>query len=153
VVSLEGISGKFRSLFSRKEPRVLVAEDDDSVRTLCAAALSRDGYAVDSVANGRDALAKLENGDYVAVLLDLGMPFVHGSTVISMIEQRRPDLLRRVIVMTGVHEAVLDPIFGHVGAVLRKPLTVEQIQSVVRRCCMNEAMAAVTAAGDATVRV
>jgi DNA-binding NtrC family response regulator len=153
---LESITGKLRRFLGvQSEPRVLVAEDDESVRVLCAAALSRAGYAVVQAADGREALQKLEEGgDFVAVLLDLGMPYVHGSTVINVIERRRPDLLRRLIVMTGVHEAAVDPFFGRVGAVMRKPLTVEQIQAVVRRCSMNETMlAAATVAGETTARV
>jgi DNA-binding NtrC family response regulator len=153
VSTFEKITGKFRKLFggARDVPRVLIAEDDDSVRELCSAALSREGYLVETAADGREALAKLEHGDYVAVLLDLSMPFVHGSTVVSMVERRRPDLLRRLIVITGMHEAALDPFFGRVGAVMRKPLTLDQLRSVVRRCCMNETMLAV--AGDTTASI
>lgn len=154
---LQEISGKFRRLFTRAAdvPRVLIAEDDESVRVLCAAAVMRAGFMPETAADGREALTKLEEGDfdYVAVLLDLGMPFVHGSTLVNVIEKRRPDLLRRLIVMTGAHEAALDSLFGRVAAVLRKPVTVDQIQSAVRSCTMRETMIAATAVGEATLRV
>jgi DNA-binding NtrC family response regulator len=111
--------------------RVLVADDDDCVRTLCVTTLRREGYHVDSASNGREALAKIDLNDYHAVLLDLGMPYVHGATLLSIITQTKPQTLRRVLVMTGAPDAAVDPLIGVVGAILRKPLTIETLTNVV----------------------
>ena len=101
--------------------RVLVADDDDCVRTLCVTALRREGYHVDSATNGREALQKL----------DLSMPFVHGSPLLSIITQTKPLMARRVMVMTGAPDAAVEPLIGVAGAILRKPLDIETLCRVV----------------------
>ncbi len=111
--------------------RVLVADDDDCVRTLCVTALRREGYHVDSATNGREALQKLDLNDYHAVVLDLSMPFVHGSPLLSIITQTKPLMARRVMVMTGAPDAAVEPLIGVAGAILRKPLDIETLCRVV----------------------
>ena len=92
----------------------------------------RSGYAIDAATNGREAMELFEANDYDAILLDLFMPFMHGSTVVSLIGQKRPDMLRRVIVVSGARDEVLEPLFANTGAILHKPITVEILRSVVR---------------------
>jgi DNA-binding NtrC family response regulator len=111
--------------------RVLVADDDPHIRTLCVTALRREGYLVDSVVDGREALNRIETTDYHAVLLDLGMPYVHGSTLLSIISQTKPEMLRRVLVMTGAPNGAVDPLVGVAGAILRKPIELELLTRVV----------------------
>jgi two-component system nitrogen regulation response regulator GlnG len=126
--------------------RVLIADDDDAVRALCTEALRRAGYGVETAADGRDALAKLELHDYHALLLDLSMPYVHGATLLSILGQTRPEMLRRVLVITGASEAAIDPMIGIVGAVLRKPLSVETLIHAVDQAGPSDPF-------DQTVRV
>jgi DNA-binding NtrC family response regulator len=111
--------------------RVLVADDDDCVRTLCVTALRREGYLVESVVDGREALKKLDHGEYHAVVLDLGMPHVHGATVLSVIAKTRPEMLRRIIVLTGAPDAVIEPIMGLVSGILRKPADLDTLTRYV----------------------
>lgn len=114
--------------------RVLIADDDESVRALCASVLMRSGFAVDAATDGRDALQKIEENDYSAVLLDLGMPFLHGATVASMVLQKKPEMMRRLIVITGAADVAIDPLFANAGAILHKPLTVDSLRAVVESC-------------------
>src|SRR2546423_15123393 len=78
-------------------PRILVADDDESVRALCVSALMRSGYAIDAATNGREALEQIENNDYDAILLDLTLPYVHGSTVAPLLGQKKPEMLQRLL--------------------------------------------------------
>ena len=126
--------------------RVLIADDDPDVRVLCTTALSRAGYEVEAAADGRDALLKVEHNTYHAVLLDLSMPYVHGATLLSILGQTKPEMLRRVLVITGATEAAIDPIIGVVGAVLRKPLSVDTLIQVVDQTGIGDHF-------DETVRV
>ena len=117
---------------------VLVADDDEDVRVLCTTALKRAGYAVDIAANGREAREKLEHNKYSAVLLDMGMPYLHGATLISILQREEPEMLRRVIIVTGMSDQVLVDVGPRVAAVLRKPLNLDMIVSAVRDCCQKD---------------
>jgi DNA-binding NtrC family response regulator len=135
-----------------ERPLVLCADDDDSVRALCASTLARAGYSVDTASNGREALEKIDKNDYAAVLLDLGMPYIHGATVLSVIGKTKPAMLRRTAVITGAPDAAIDPLYGTVGAVLRKPLSLESIATVVRHCAEDDSVPAPEGDGS-TVRL
>lgn len=111
--------------------RVLVADDDAGVRALCVAALQKEGYEVETATDGREALVSIETSNYHAILLDLGMPYVHGSTLLSILSQTKPEMLRRVVVMTGAHEGAVNPFIGIVGAILRKPIEIGQLTRIV----------------------
>ncbi len=133
---------KFRKLLDRvfrsdQEPQVLCADDDPNVRALCAAALRRAGYAVDEAVDGREAREKLEQKQYSAVLLDLSMPYLHGTTLLSMLHREKPDVMRRVIVVTGVPDAAIAEI-QHVASVLRKPLAIDVVVRAVLDCCSQD---------------
>jgi DNA-binding NtrC family response regulator len=134
---------KLRDLLRRAKrwvapPVVLCADDDDNVRTLYEKALSREGFVTESVANGRDALEKIEKYYYSAILLDLGMPYLHGSTVLALLQKKNPDLLKRLIIVTGASDAVLADVRANVSAVLRKPVNMEELVNAVHVCIGDE---------------
>lgn len=118
-----------------KQQVVLCADDDESVRRLCTAALVRAGFDVEQASNGREALARLRARRYDAVLLDFVMPGVHGATVLAVLRRDQPEMLSRVIVISAAPDAALTDAYGVVGAVLRKPVKLDALVDVVRGCC------------------
>jgi CheY-like chemotaxis protein/anti-sigma regulatory factor (Ser/Thr protein kinase) len=79
------------SSYMRLEPRltgdrsplnVLVVEDDPEVSRVLSLMLTRAGYRVDTVASGKDALARCLEGEYAAITLDLALPDINGLDVI-----------------------------------------------------------------------
>jgi adenylate cyclase len=65
--------------------RILVVDDNAANRDMLSRRLDREGYSVDTAADGREALAKLENGDFDLVLLDIVMPEMDGFAVLQSI--------------------------------------------------------------------
>jgi DNA-binding response OmpR family regulator len=112
-------------------PKVLCADDDPDVRELCAVGLARAGFVTETAANGREVLEKVHDSSYAVILLDLAMPSVHGATVLSVLKRERPEILRRIIVVTGMPDAVVDGVQASVGAVLRKPVAIETLVAEV----------------------
>lgn len=80
-------------------PRILVADDDPTVRLLADAALRAGGYQVDCVADGTAALAALRGSRYDLALLDVDMPGRDGYLVCSDLRQEQPAL--PVVLVTG----------------------------------------------------
>lgn len=139
---LDVVSNRFarlRSLVRRgarwiAPPVVLCADDDENVRTLYSTALNRAGFLTELATNGRDALEKIEKYYYSAVLLDLGMPYLHGSTLLALLQKRDPEILKRLIIVTGAADAVLADVHANVSAVLRKPVATDELVAAVRVC-------------------
>jgi CheY-like chemotaxis protein len=122
---------------ARSPERVLIAEDDDGVRMLINTVLKRNGYAVDLVRNGAEAIERIAAFDYQAILLDLNMPMANGFEVISYLEVTSPDrLAERVIVLTAVSNSQLRKLDGKpVFRILRKPFDLDELLSTVAECC------------------
>lgn len=114
---------------------ILVVEDDAALRALFTALMARNGYHVECVTNGKQALEAVATRDYDAVVLDLMMPVYSGYDLLRELEESRPELLRRVIVTTGVAERELAKIKGSkVFAILRKPFDIHHLLSTVAQC-------------------
>ncbi len=78
---------------ARKLARVLVVDDEASVRTMIAAALERQGYTVEQACDGRDALDILEMNTFNLVLTDIVMNDVNGITFLERITRFSPIFL------------------------------------------------------------
>ena len=69
--------------------KILVAEDDSSLRKVLFTLLEKSGYSVDAVGNGLDALAYLRVGKYDGAVLDIMMPKMDGLQVLSAIRREK----------------------------------------------------------------
>lgn len=67
--------------------KILVAEDEQRLRTLLCGYLTKEGYQVDQAGDGEEALSMFYNSDYSLVLLDVMMPRKDGFQVCSEIRQ------------------------------------------------------------------
>ena len=117
-----------------KRRQILVVEDDTATRTLLTAGLSGEFEGTDA-ANGREAIEHLERTKFDSVVLDLMMPVVAGFGVLYFLEANRPDLLKRVVVVTGATDPVtsLLPV-TKLGGVMSKPCGIEELSATVTRC-------------------
>ena len=79
--------------------RILLADDDSSLRRVVQFKLQKGGYEVVTVADGRQAVAQLEVEPFDLLLSDIRMPGLDGLELLEIVRQRRPDL--KVILMTA----------------------------------------------------
>jgi CheY-like chemotaxis protein len=79
---------------SRKQQiRILVAEDDPSVRHIVSMMLKRSGYQVTTAVDGFDALLRLQEQVPDLILSDLNMPAMSGFELLSVVRRRFPQLV------------------------------------------------------------
>ncbi|MGE3956388.1 MAG: response regulator [Vicinamibacterales bacterium] len=114
---------------------VLIVEDDADLREMMAQLLILEGFRVETVANGREALTYLERSSAVPslILLDLMMPVMDGWEF-----RRRQVQDPRIANLPVVVLSALDPSRGaDLGgaAVLKKPLDFDRLLDLVRRFC------------------
>jgi two-component system, cell cycle response regulator CpdR len=113
-------------------PRILLAEDDDSLRGFLARALERAGYEVTSCADGEEAAAVLDQ-PWDLLLTDIVMPGMDGIEVARLAHARHPDL--RIMFITGFAAVALAAgESAPAGAkVLSKPIHLREIVTEVER--------------------
>lgn len=118
----------------RSKPRVLILDDDASMRKLVSLVLKRAGYRVKAVTKGNEAIAAIDDaGEYAAIVLDLMMPHEGGMTVMKHLRESNPAMLKRVILLTGAPDTVLRSVGQDVFAVVRKPFEATELTGVVEK--------------------
>ncbi len=132
---------KLETLRQSKPAPILCVDDDPAVLALCSAALTRAGLEVDAVPNGWEALKRINERVYSAVLLDLVLPSLHGRTVVSMIQQSHPEIIPRLIIMTGLSDGAIGDLYGKVGGILRKPLKIDSLVDFVKEIAADQSIA------------
>jgi len=85
-----------------EQVRVLVVDDEETVRNLLQRILEGVGYQVTTAANGKEALYKVSLGETELVLLDIKMPEMSGIEVLSKLTADSPDIC--AIMVTSVAE-------------------------------------------------
>jgi excisionase family DNA binding protein len=109
--------------------RVLVVDDEASIRDLLSKTLALADYDVDTAADGRSALERLRLYPYDLLIADLKMPGIDGLTVIR--EAKRLNTNLPVIIITGysTESAAIDAVNLGVAGYLTKPFKVSQVLS------------------------
>lgn len=120
-------------MFLKRKANLLVLDDDASMQKLVATILRRAGYRVDVVAVGAQAIEKIESQVYDGLLLDLMSPTEGGLTVIRYLREKKPDLIRRVVLVTASPESVLKGVDKDIFGVVRKPFQPEELLQTIER--------------------
>ena len=115
--------------------RVLVADDDESIRRLVCTIVKRENLQVDCVGDGQQAIDMLRHHEYSVILLDLMMPVVNGFGVVEYLRNHPPARKPVVLVISAYADQKykdVDPTV--VAGVLRKPFEIADIGQLVRQC-------------------
>jgi CheY-like chemotaxis protein len=88
---------------TKSKTRVLVVEDDISVRLTISKLLSDEGYEVSTASDGFDALLRLQQEAPDLILSDLNMPQMSGFELLSVVRRRFPDIL--VVASSGAYDS------------------------------------------------
>jgi excisionase family DNA binding protein len=110
-----------------ERPRILVVDDESSIRDLLAKTLALADYDVDTAADGRTALEQLRMHSYDLLIADLKMPGVDGLSVIREAKRLKTDM--PVIIITGysTETAAIEAVNLGVSSYLTKPFRVPQV--------------------------
>jgi two-component system, OmpR family, response regulator MprA len=119
--------------------RVLVVDDDESIRILIQRLLSKHGFFVETASDGGVALDKLSKEKYDALVLDLMMPRVDGFTVLRQLIQTNPEIVSKTVVATAYPRDVTRRQLDEVCKVIIKPFDTSQLVEAVRECVEREA--------------
>ena len=118
-------------------PRILLAEDDTSMREYLQRALQRVGYDVESVGCGTEAIPLLEKDRYDLLLTDIVMPEMDGIELAQKASAMDPEI--RVMFITGFAAVALQS--GRTAPeakMLSKPFHLEDLVAEVDRIFQTE---------------
>jgi excisionase family DNA binding protein len=114
-------------------PRILVVDDESSIRDLLSKTLAMADYDVDTATDGRSALERLRLYPYDLLIADLKMPGIDGLSVIREAKRLKADL--PVIIITGysTETAAIEAVNLGVSGYLTKPFRITEVLNKAAR--------------------
>ncbi|MFQ5607347.1 MAG: sigma-54-dependent transcriptional regulator [Candidatus Zixiibacteriota bacterium] len=125
---------KHKSVTSHADKaRILIVDDEESLRNFMEIMLSKEGYAVQVSPSADSALGELKRNDYDLVVTDLMMPDMSGLELLSRVRQK--DATQKFIVMTafGSVESAIEAMKRGAADYITKPFNVDQVKLAISR--------------------
>jgi PAS domain S-box-containing protein len=132
-VAVAAPSGSSSARVATAAPKVLVLDDEPSIRAFLMKSLRLAGLEPVAVAHGEDAVARCRAEPFAAVLVDHRMPGMSGTEVFLAVVAIRPELASRFVFMSGdvLNPDLRDFATSHQVALLAKPFDVDTVNRLV----------------------
>lgn len=114
-------------------PRLLIVDDELSMREFLTICLEREGYECEAVGTGAAALARIDDTDFDLVITDLTMPGMSGMEVLRQVAQRPNGPTVIMITAFATTDTAIEAMKIGAYDYLTKPFKVEEIRVVVKR--------------------
>ena len=123
------------ALAGRRGATILVAEDDEDLRGVLTASLTRNGHRVIPARDGAEALAAIEREQVDLLVLDLVMPNIDGFAVLARLKELRKGVPIPIVVVSGTDRSTTELQALRLGAnvYLTKPVAAAALTEEVTR--------------------
>lgn len=113
--------------------RILVIDDEESIRRTISMTLEHAGYVVDTAENGKQAIEKAETNFYNLALIDIRLPDMEGTGLLTALKETTPKVVK--IILTGYPglQNAVKAINNGVDAYLIKPVNTDELLRIVKK--------------------
>jgi DNA-binding NtrC family response regulator len=113
-------------------PKILIVDDDESIRKVLAAVLEESGYMIDAAENGKEAIEKTDKNFYNLALVDIRLPDIEGSKLIAMMKETTPRM--RKIIITGFPslQNAVEALNKGADAYIIKPFDMDKVLQTIK---------------------
>ena len=120
VVSAEGLQNE-----KKTKGKVLIVDDEPSIRNILARILSNNGHQAQTVSSGKAALSMLQDKGYDLLIADLKMSGVSGIDLYQALKKKHPEMVDKTVFITGdtMSEDTNDFLVSSGRPYLAKPFT------------------------------
>jgi two-component system response regulator PilR (NtrC family) len=115
----------------KKRHRILVVDDEESMREFLCILLQRDGHKVEAVGDGQQAVARLKDCSYDLIISDIKMPKLDGFALLEYVRERSPATAIIMITAFSTTEQAVDAMKKGAYDYITKPFKNEEIRLVV----------------------
>jgi len=117
----------------RKQPAILLIEDEANLRHNLTVLLEGEGYRVSCAGDGAEGIRKLQEESFDLVITDVVMPEVDGFQVMEYLQDHVPDVVVVAITAYVSTESAIEALRHGAYDYLAKPFDVDLMQIVIRR--------------------
>ncbi|MGA2308983.1 MAG: response regulator [Candidatus Bathyarchaeia archaeon] len=112
--------------------RILVVDDDESIRKILSTILEDEGYVVETAENGREAIDKSNMKVYNLALIDVRLPDIEGVTLLAKFKETVPRM--RKIIITGFPsiQNAIEAVNNKADGYMLKPFEIGKILETIK---------------------
>lgn len=125
---------------ANKDFRILVVDDEESLREVLTIMLHREGYKVDAASDGGQALARLKDQHYDLIISDIKMPRISGFELLKHVRDTAPDTVMIMITAFSSTEEAVEAMKQGAYDYITKPFKNEEIRLIVRNALERRAL-------------
>ena len=118
--------------------RVLVIDDDPSIRTTTAAILQDEGYIVDTAENGKEAIEKSNADLYRVALIDFRLPDMDGTELLTALRETTPKTVKIMVTGYPTLQNTIECVNKHADAYFIKPVDYENLLNTIRNLIQKQ---------------
>jgi two-component system, NtrC family, response regulator AtoC len=123
---------------NRERIKILIVDDEESVREPLAGWLEKDGYTVETCHDGPSALQKVQAARWSIILLDLKMPGMDGLQVLAEVVKLQPEVSVLMMTAYATVDTAVQAIKGGAYDYLVKPFDAEELSLAVEKIATRE---------------
>jgi len=112
---------------------VLIVDDDIGVRKTLSSILLEEGYSVDAVENGKQAIRASEKAYFDVALVDVELPDMKGTELLLGLNQRQPEMIKIIITGFPSIENAMKAVNEGADGYILKPFDVPKLLEMIRK--------------------
>jgi DNA-binding NtrC family response regulator len=112
--------------------RILVIDDDKTVRCTMAAILKAEGYSVDTAETGKEAIEKSNANIYNLAFIDIRLPDILGTELLSRLRQTDPPMIKIVLTGYPALQNAIEAVNRGANAYILKPADPKKLVATVK---------------------
>jgi DNA-binding NtrC family response regulator len=113
--------------------RILVTDDEESIRRTVSMTLEHAGYAVDTAENAKQAIKKAEANFYNLALIDIRLPDMEGTELLTTLKETTPKMVKIILTGYPTLENAIKATNNGVDAYLIKPVNADELLKVIKK--------------------
>ncbi len=122
------------------KPRILVVDDEESIREFLDIMLKKEGYEVSLADNGEAAIEFLKKRSFDMVISDMQMPKVTGIELLRHVKDNYPDLLFMMITAFGTTETAVEAMKMGAYDYLTKPFKIDEVRILIQNALRSKSL-------------
>jgi DNA-binding NtrC family response regulator len=112
--------------------RILVIDDEESIRKTVSMTLKHAGYSVDTAENGKQAIEKTETNFYNLALIDIRLPDMEGTELLTALKETTPKMIKIILTGFPALENAVKAINKGVDGYLIKPVNPDELLRFIK---------------------
>jgi DNA-binding response OmpR family regulator len=114
------------------ETRILVVDDDETIRKSISRVLETAGYTVDAAKDGKAAIQKAESNFYNLALIDIRLPDMEGTQLLTLMKETTPKMVKMVLTGSPSLQNAVEAVNKGADGYVLKPAKMDELLRVVK---------------------